>query len=56
MFLQKLKLAAALLLPVVLVGGTVMLTWASPGPAQTAESRLQGRAESPADTAGNGSI
>ena len=49
MFLQKLKLAAALLLPVVLVGGTVMLAWASPGPAKTAESRLEDRAESPAD-------
>ena len=49
MFLQKLKLAPALLLPVVVVGGTVMLTWASPGPPQTAESRLQDRAESPAD-------
>ena len=49
MFLQKLKLAAALLLPVVLVGGAVMLTSASPGPAKTAESRLQGKAESPPD-------
>ena len=49
MFLQKLKLAPALLLPVVVVRGTVILTWASPGPAQTAESRLQDRAESPAD-------
>ncbi len=52
MFLQKLKLAAALLLPVVLVGGAVMFTWASPGPGKTAESRLQGRAESPPDQAG----
>ena len=49
MFLQKLTLAAALLLPVVLVGGTVMLASASPGPAKTAESRLQGKADSPAD-------
>jgi hypothetical protein len=52
MFLQKLKLAAALLLPVVLVGGAVMLTSASPGRAKTAESRLQGRAESPPDKPG----
>lgn len=52
MFLQNLKLVAALLLPVVLAGGAVMLTPASPGPAKTAESTLQGRAESPPDQPG----
>ena len=52
MFLQKLKLAAALLFPVVLVGGAVMLTSASPGTDKTAESRLQGRAEGGPDKPG----
>ena len=47
MFLQKLKLAAAFLLPVVLVGGTVMLTSASSKAAKTAESKLEPRAQRP---------
>jgi RNA polymerase sigma factor (sigma-70 family) len=47
MFLQKLKLAAILLVPVVLLAGTVLLGSASSGRARTAESRLEEEPQSP---------
>jgi hypothetical protein len=45
MFLQKLKLAAALSLPVVLVGGTLMLAPAASEPVKAAQSKRAGNAE-----------